>query len=38
MKKFNLFLLLFISITLVSMTSNVFAGHNQPDLKIAKTE
>ncbi len=36
MKKFNLFLLLFISISLVSMTSNGFAGHNQLDLKLAK--
>ncbi|MEE8423807.1 MAG: cytochrome C peroxidase [Thermodesulfobacteriota bacterium] len=36
MKKLSLFLLLFISITLVFMTSNVFAGHSQVDLKIAK--
>lgn len=36
MKKITFFLLFFISITFVSMTSNVFAGHNQLDLKIAK--
>ena len=36
MKKIKLFLFLLISITFVSMTSNVFADHNQVDLKIVK--
>ena len=36
MNKIKFFLFLLISVMFVSVTSNVFAGHNQPDLKITK--